>query len=293
MDLTTIARNDVFSAADAGRWGVSADALARLVTEGSLVPLVRGYYATRKPRDERDRHALRSMAAFRRLGGRALVSHHSTLVLQGLPTYAADLDLVHLTHRTRRSDKRSGGVHVARALPCLPGGDRVPTAVAIVQAGLVGSPLTALVAADAALHRAMVTPDELVCALARFGGHRGVGEVRAALHHADSRIESVGESLLAHTLRLLDITVTPQVHVATDSGVYRADFAVDGTRVLVEFDGRVKYDSPKVLFDEKRREDALRRAGWVVVRFVWADLRHPHRIRRRIDEAVTLSRRAG
>ena len=68
---------------------------------------------------------------------------------------------------------------------------------------------------------------------------------------------------------------------------------MDGTRVLVEFDGEVKYDGSRALFDEKRREDALRREGWVVVRFVWADLRHPDRIARRINEAVALSRRAG
>jgi very-short-patch-repair endonuclease len=161
------------------------------------------------------------------------------------------------------------------------------------EAGLVGSPLTALVAADAALHRTVITPLGLSTAVASFAGHAGIGEVRAVLTHADGRIESVGESLLAHTLRLLGIAFTPQVRVATDSGLFRADFAVDGTRVLVEFDGKVKYDRPRALFDEKQREDALRREGWVVVRFVWADLRHPARLARRIDEAVALSRRAG
>lgn len=293
LDLDSIARDDVLAAADARRWGVSGDGLARLVAAGSLVPLLRGYYSTRIPRDERDLHALRTLAAFRRLGGRAVVSHHSCLVLQGLPTYAAGLEVVHLTHRTRLSDKSSRGVHVSRSVGGLPDGDRVPTAIAIVQAGLVGSPLTALVAADAALHRTMVTSDELSTAVVAFDGRPGVAQVRAVLAHADGRIESVGESLLAHALRLLGIAFTPQARVSTDSGIFRADFAVDGTRVLVEFDGEVKYDGSRALFDEKRREDALRREGWVVVRFVWADLRHPDRIARRINEAVALSRRAG
>jgi hypothetical protein len=47
--------------------------------------------------------------------------------------------------------------------------------------------------------------------------------------------------------------------------LFRADFRVVGTRVLVEFDGAVKYADGRraTLFEEKRREDALRREGWV------------------------------
>ena len=114
--------------------------------------------------------------------------------------------------------------------------------------------------------------------------------MRAVLAHADHRIESVGESLLAHALRVLGIEATPQVAVATDAGTFRADFRVDGTTVLLEFDGRVTYDQPRALFDEKRREDALRRAGWVVLRFVWSDLFDTAEIARRITAATRLQR---
>jgi hypothetical protein len=61
--------------------------------------------------------------------------------------------------------------------------------------------------------------------------------------------------------------------------------------VLVEFDGRVKYDSgdQSVLFDEKRREDALRRAGWIIVRLVWADLSSVGLVRDRLDQALRMA----
>jgi very-short-patch-repair endonuclease len=86
-------------------------------------------------------------------------------------------------------------------------------------------------------------------------------------------------------LRLLGLDVDPQFRVDVGGRRYRADFRVRGTRVLVEFDGAVKYSDPRALFEEKQREDAIRRQGWVVVRIVWADLDHPERIVRLIDEA--------
>jgi hypothetical protein len=48
-------------------------------------------------------------------------------------------------------------------------------------------------------------------------------------------------------------------------------------RVALEFDGFVKYSgrlgaAPEVLFAEKRRQDALEAAGWLIIRVTWADL---------------------
>jgi very-short-patch-repair endonuclease len=73
--------------------------------------------------------------------------------------------------------------------------------------------------------------------------------------------------------------VTPQVPIVDERGdfVARVDFLVNGTKVVVEFDGKVKYAAgdPKVLWLEKRREDRLRRLGYVVVRITWAQLERP------------------
>lgn len=66
--------------------------------------------------------------------------------------------------------------------------------------------------------------------------------------------------------------------------VARVDFLVDRW-VVVEFDGRMKYDDPQVLWAEKRREDALRALGYEVVRLTWSDLDHPERVARLIREA--------
>ncbi len=68
-----------------------------------------------------------------------------------------------------------------------------------------------------------------------------------------------------------------------------ADLVVDGTRVLVEFDGLVKYGSAVDLVAEKRREGRLRSLGYLVVRFTWADLHHPDRVVAEVRRAVARS----
>ncbi|NUS01547.1 MAG: hypothetical protein HOV97_03175 [Nonomuraea sp.] len=110
--------------------------------------------------------------------------------------------------------------------------------------------------------------------------------VRAALRHADGRHESPGETRTAYVLRCLGLDLDPQVEVVAEGRRYRADFRVRGTRVLVEFDGAVKYVDRAALFEEKQREDALRRAGWIIVRVVWSDLSDPARLRRRLANAL-------
>jgi very-short-patch-repair endonuclease len=162
----------------------------------------------------------------------------------------------------------------------------VPPAWAVVQTGLVHGPESALVAADAALSRGLVGTEQLARAVDGLAGHPGMAPVRAALQHADARHESLGETRTAYVLRCLGFDLEPQVELVAEGRRYRADFRVRGSRVLVEFDGAVKYTDRAALFEEKQREDALRRAGWVVVRVVWSDLAQPARLHRRLWEAL-------
>ena len=47
-----------------------------------------------------------------------------------------------------------------------------------------------------------------------------------------------------------------------------------------------------VLVAEKRREDALRDAGWQVVRWIWSELYRPSELLERLDRAFARGRRA-
>lgn len=117
------------------------------------------------------------------------------------------------------------------------------------------------------------------------------GRVSAMLAMVDGRSESVGESRLRIHLRAAGIAVVPQVVIIDHDRGFRArvDFLVEGTNVIVEFDGKVKYTDggPDALFAEKRREDELRRLGYTVIRVIWADLDNLKHIIARIRQATS------
>jgi hypothetical protein len=60
-----------------------------------------------------------------------------------------------------------------------------------------------------------------------------------------------------------------------------------------EFDGKEKYGkllesgqtAADAVFEEKRREAALRDLGSQIVRWIWQDLHHPEKLRRRLERA--------
>lgn len=286
MDLSALATDGVFSAAAALRAAISGGELRRSERDGRCHRLVRGWYAVGPVGDARTEHRLRTTALVHHLPG-VCASHHSRLLLVGLPTVRADLDVVHLT---RLADAHSRHRRGAVIHPRLDG--TVSLAQAVVQAGQVNGPDDALVAADAALHRRLITEEELGAALGRFRGHPHVAAVRRVLRLADGRAESPGESLLRRILVDAGIAVTPQLTIHDGPVSWRADLVVDGTVVLVEFDGLVKYGGSDDLVAEKRREDRLRALGFTVVRVTWADLRHPERIVAEVRRAVARSRTA-
>jgi hypothetical protein len=80
----------------------------------------------------------------------------------------------------------------------------------------------------------------------------------------------------------------------------RTDFRWKEYRTLAEFDGKVKYEdrylasgesAADVLWQEKKREDELRRLGYEIVRIIWADLDKPLLIARRVRDAFKLGQR--
>lgn len=133
-----------------------------------------------------------------------------------------------------------------------------------------------VVSADCALSRRMIGQDDLLAAAEKVRSWPRSGRVRSMLTFVDPAHESPGESLTAVVACSEGIRLVPQVTITDDAGVFvaRVDFVVEGTSVIIEFDGRLKCDQAPgaVLFDEKKREDRLRSLGYIVVRIIWADL---------------------
>ncbi len=101
---------------------------------------------------------------------------------------------------------------------------------------------------------------------------------------ADRHSESAGESWCRLVFAGLGLgQPEQQVDIHDERGrlVARVDFPFRERRLVVEFDAAMKYagaDGREALVAEKRREDALRRLGYRVVRLTWADLRDASRV---------------
>ena len=110
---------------------------------------------------------------------------------------------------------------------------------------------------------------------------------------ADGGAESPGESAVRFVLLRYGLPAPQtQVPVRTRLGAFRADMGWEAWRLLVEFDGLVKYrelaggDPARVLYAEKRRQEAMEEEGWRVLRVTTPDLRDGAGIVERVRRAV-------
>lgn len=138
---------------------------------------------------------------------------------------------------------------------------------------------------------ALVSRDELWDDLALMGPQTPRRHLARLIEFASPLSESVGESRTRALVRMLGLALPEeQMVLGDDDGVMRVDFAWPRERVVLEFDGRIKYgpgvagDVPaaEVVWREKLREDRIRQLGYRVVRVVWSDLMRPERFRSRL-----------
>ncbi|MGL5816833.1 MAG: hypothetical protein ACRCYR_04675 [Phycicoccus sp.] len=165
----------------------------------------------------------------------------------------------------------------------------VPLEVALAQVAARSGAAAAIVPLDHALHGGRVTI-EAVLAARTWPGPRLIRVVTDLERLADGGSESVGETRARLILAGAGLPVRSQVEIRDPSGdlVGRVDLLV-GDRVVVEFDGMVKYgdaDGREALVAEKHREDALRLLGYAVVRVIWADLDRPAALVARVRRAM-------
>lgn len=116
--------------------------------------------------------------------------------------------------------------------------------------------------------------------------------LQAAWSFADGRAESPGESLSRATTHQLGFVVPESQKDLYDGAgqwIARVDHWWEGIVLAGEFDGKSKYSEAyrkpdeswqDVLVREKEREDAIRRTGVGVMRWVWKDLRNLPRFER-------------
>ena len=269
--------------------GLGRNGLHRLVEQGRLRPLTPHLFTdvARPAPDE----PLRAAS----VGLGAVVSHTSAALLWGLELVTTPAAPTVTVARCRSRTAREG-VRVSRSdLLARERVDRDGLQVTTVVRTLLdlcrSLPLHEAVAAvDSALRQGLVTLDELQRALAGLPAARGRSAVARALVLAYPRCGSVLESLVRVLLaeRGMRPTAT-QLLVRTRSGqrIGRVDFAWPELRLVVEADGFAFHSDRRAYREDRRRGNALVRAGWRVLRFSWEDVqRYPDYVAEAVGDVL-------
>ena len=115
--------------------------------------------------------------------------------------------------------------------------------------------------------------------LKRDPRRRGVAQARAVLGLATPFSESALESAVRWLVLVLGLPV-PQVQhpIDTSEGRWWVDMCWPDRRLVLEADGRKKYQGTEDLWKEKRRQDGIESQGWTVLRVSYGDMMRPDRL---------------
>lgn len=283
--------------------GLDKAEIDRLLRDGGLERLRRGAFARPGATDElaEERHRRLILSSKPYLDDAAVVSHGSAAVLLGLPAWPEAIRRVHVTRNRKYGGQRRRLVHVHVAtighpdVTTVDGIQLTSMARTVLDLGRTLPLLQSVPVGDQAL-RTGLTAEELQFGLLGMTHWPGVRRARLMCDLLDARSESVGES--ASRVRIVEQglpspELQAQIFDAQGRMIGRCDFGWRRQRTVGEFDGKVKYGRAlnpgqsidEVLYAEKLREDALRDAGWQVVRWGWSELSRPEVIRDRLLRA--------
>ncbi len=209
-----------------------------------------------------------------------VVSNESGAAMHGLPLLATParptLSAVHAPQMAVRPDVLVRGIGIRPQDTTDWYGTSVMTIeLTVIDVARSSGVAAGLVAADAALHDGLTTHAKLADARAHRRYRPGVKSADRVLELATHLAESPLETLVRLCVSDGGLPAPePQVWVDTDRGRYRVDLMYPEQRVIIEADGELKYnpDDPDALTEEKRRQEALERAGFVVVRVSWYEV---------------------
>ena len=148
----------------------------------------------------------------------------------------------------------------------------------------------AVSALDSALNLKLLTEDEFACLPDRIRGRPGASRARRHLREVDGRARSPLETRTR--LRCADGQVAPDEvgYLVRDEYGYilaEADMAWLRAKVIAEADGAGPHSLPAAVFSDRHRQNVLANAGWLVLRFTWADTLQPWHIPDMVRRALS------
>ncbi|MBJ8343422.1 hypothetical protein [Antrihabitans sp. YC2-6] len=301
----------VYLRRDALQLGVNDAELRRLRRRGELQAICRGAFVRPDDLDRSDsvtHHRWLTQAIARASKKPVVISHVSAAVLHALALWNPLLARVHVT-----LDAKSGGrvsprrhTHIASLEPTdvtLVDGLAVTTvARTVVDYARTEVFEKAVVLGDSALHRQLVTPDELAESLGAVAHLNGASRAARAIAFMDGRSESVGESrsrVLIHRAHLPKPDLQRVIFDSSGVAIARGDFFFEEFCTVGEFDGHGKYTdllrpgqtTEQALIEEKWREDDIRSTGAAVARWNWSHLADPKIVVAKLERAFDIGRR--
>jgi hypothetical protein len=147
----------------------------------------------------------------------------------------------------------------------------------------------AVSALDSALNRKLLTDEEFATLPALIRGRPGAVRARRRLSEVDGRARSPLETRTR--LRCADGGVPPDEvgYLVRDEYGYilaEADMAWLNAKVIAEADGAGPHGLPDAVFTDRHRQNVLANAGWLVLRFTWADTVRPDPIPTVVRQAL-------
>jgi hypothetical protein len=269
----------VVSARDLVECGVSRRWMRRRIETGEWIRIHRGVFThgSNKPNlDQLD------MAALLAGGERAVLSHTSAARRLGLDVPRDEP--IRITVPASRNRRRLAGVQMRRSQSLIEkditrrGRFRMThLARTVLDLASVLDDGWLRAAFDSALRQRKTNIAWISQTLHRRGrGRRGadrlrklVGEYRRGDEVPDSVLESMGVELARATGR------KPKLHWAVLDGarlIAEVDFAWPEVRLCVELDGWAQHGTRAAFGQDRARDRALVRLGWMVLRYTWQDV---------------------
>jgi predicted transcriptional regulator of viral defense system len=284
----------MISAASLRATGQSAGQVRTLVRHGAIVPIGRGRYVSKAVSRQfatvpHSDHVLRCAAALADNGPEGVISHASAALIHTIDLIGDQPAEVTITSRNGGRRGHRNGIHTyANAMPdqhiVSKYGLRVTTpARTVLDLARTLSFGAGVVAADSALHQGLTTVAELLYVAGPYRQRRGGHRLHRVVMFADGLAESPLESLARVAFDeggLPPPELQARIAAANDDVIGRADFLWRRYKLIVEVDGEAKYDAdPRRARAELLRDKALRRAGYEVIHFSWAEITtHPEQV---------------
>lgn len=302
---------EFYSRRDLEERGMTRYDLERAVRDGVITRVGRDAYVVGGPAESASTALLEhSLAAVRRVGDGTVLSHVSAAAVHGLPLWGLPTRTVTATrHRPGHGRQGTPGMRTystpldgaVTEVHGIPVTTAARTAVDIARAYRLDP---AVCVSDIALNRQLATTDELARHVDLAAGRHGVARARQML----GLIEPATESPLETRSRLAFARAglpapTANEEIVDDDGVLlaRPDFLWREWRLIGEGDGLEKYtlggaDRASVIDaikGEKHRENRLMAQGFVIIRWLWADLERPTALAARVRAALLRQQAAG